>query len=211
MATASSPAGKCAGPQLASDEDIARTFREYDTNDDKSISVVELKHALTKLKLRVADSDVEALVRKIDTDQSNSISLDEFKTFYREREATLYTAFTALNHGSRQTTGINAASLRSGLGIMNLKASDDEIRRFVGLLDLNRDGHVSFEEFRNFMLLLPPTNARAAFDTCRDSMFIQHSNGEYSPPLDCAQARLPSQLHGALALLLSPVCAQLIG
>ena len=207
MSTASSSGG----PLLASDEDIARTFREYDTNDDKSISVVELKQALTKLKLRVADSDVEALVRRIDTDQSNTISLEEFKTFYRQREATLYTAFTALNNGSPQMTGINAASLRSGLGVMNLKASDDEIRRFVQLLDLNRDGQVSFQEFRNFMLLLPPTNARAVFDTCRDSMFIQHSNGEYSPPLDFVQARLPSQLHGALALLLSPVCAQLIG
>jgi Ca2+-binding EF-hand superfamily protein len=211
MATSSSPTGRCTGPLLASDADIARTFREYDTNDDKSISVAELKQALSKLKLRVAESDLEALVHKIDTDKSNTISFDEFKTFYREREATLYTAFTTLNDGSRQIAGITAASLRSGLGVMNLKASDDEIRQFVRLLDRNRDGLVSFDEFRNFMLLLPPTNARAVFDTCRDSMYIQHSNGEYSPPLDFVQARLPSQLQGALGVLLSPVSAQLIG
>jgi len=97
------------------------------------------------------------------------------------------------------------------LGVMNLKASDDEIRRFVGPLDLNRDGHVSFEEFRNFMLLLPPTNARAAFDTCRDIHVHPAFQRGILAAVGLRAARLPSQLHGALALLLSPVCAQLVG
>ena len=199
------------GPVCATDEEIARTFKDLDTNDDKSLSVAELKQALSKLKLRVADSDLQALVCRIDTDKSNTVSLDEFKAFYREREATLYTAFIDLNASCQQTSALTAASLRGGLSVMNLKASDDEIRKFIQRLDRNKDGQVSFDEFRDCLLLLPPTNARAVFDTFRDSMYIQHSIGEYSPPLDLVQVRLPSQLHGALGILLSPVSAQLIG
>lgn len=211
MTTAVSPVAVSNGSLLATDSDIAQTFREYDTNDDKSLSVLELKQVLTKLKLRVADSDLQALLSKIDTDQSNTISFDEFKTFYREREAVLYTAFTTLNYGNAHSSALTAASLRGGLNVMNLKVSDDEIRKFIQRLDRNKDGQVSFDEFRDCLLLLPQTNARAVFDSFRDSMFIQHSNSEYSPPLDLAPAQLHSRLQGALGMLLSPVSAQLIG
>jgi solute carrier family 25 phosphate transporter 23/24/25/41 len=211
MTTTVSSAAKGERPLLATDADIVRTFQEYDTNDDKSLSVLELKQALTTLKLRVADSDLQTLLSRIDTDKSNSISFDEFKTFYREREATLYTAWTTLNAGNTDSSGLTAAGLRGGLSLMNLKVSDDEIRKFIRHLDRNKDGQVSFDEFRECLLFLPQTSARAVFDSCRDSMYIQHSNGEYSPPLDLVQARLPSRLQGAFGMLLSPVSAQLIG
>lgn len=199
------------GPLRATEEEIARTFRDYDTNDDKSLSVSEIKQALAKLKLRVADTDLQALVCKIDTDKSNTVSFEEFKAFYREREETLYTAFVNLNSSHQRNSVLTAASVRGGLSAMNLKASDEEIRKFIQRLDRNQDGHVSFDEFRDCLLLLPPTNARAVFDTFRDSMYIQHSIGEYSPPLDLVPAHAPSQLRGALGVLISPVSAQLIG
>ena len=75
----------------------------------------------------------------------------------------------------------------------------------------DKDEQVSFNEFRDCMLLLPSTSARAVFDTFRDALYIHHSQSEYSPPLDLAQARVPAQLQGALDVLLSPVSAQLIG
>ena len=209
--SASSAAALLEGSLLATNAEIARTFKEYDTNDDNSLSVLELQQALKKLKLRVSDSDMQALVSRIDTDKSSTISFDEFKTFYREREAVLYTAFAALNAGNTQSSALTAASVRGGLSLMNLKVSDDEIRKFIRKLDQNKDGQVSFHEFRECLLFLPQTNARAVFDSCRDSMYIQHSNAEYSPPLDMVQARLPSQLQGAIGMLLSPVFAQIVG
>ena len=75
----------------------------------------------------------------------------------------------------------------------------------------NQDEQVSFNEFRDCMLLLPSTSARAVFDTFRDAMYIHHSQSEYSPPLDLVPARVPAPLQGALGALLSPVAGQLIG
>jgi Ca2+-binding EF-hand superfamily protein len=193
------------------DAAIERAFNDFDTNKDRSLSISELRQALLKLKLRASESDLRALVRKIDTDSSDAISFEEFRSFYRQRESTLYAAFTVLNSGGQPNSGLTAASLRSGLSVMKLRASDEDIRKFIQVLDRNNDGRVSFEEFRDCMLLLPPTNARAVFDTCRDMVHIQHSNGEYTPPLDLAQVQPPSELRGFLGMLLAPVSAQLIG
>ena len=146
MATPSPPDAQTGQNSLArvaaTDAEIEGIFRDYDTNDDKSLSVSEVKQVFKKLKVRVTDSDLQALMRTIDTDGSNGISLDEFKMFYHEREAALYEAFTTLNAGSKQDSGLTAASLRGGLSVMNLKASDDDIRTFIERLDRDKDGQV---------------------------------------------------------------------
>ena len=127
----------------ATDVEIERIFRDYDTNGDKSLSISEVKQVFRTLKVRVTDGDLQALMHKMDTDNSNGISIDEFKMFYHEREAALYAAFTTLNAGSKLGSGLTAASLRGGLSVMNLNASDDEVRMFIERLDRDKDGQVA--------------------------------------------------------------------
>ncbi len=157
---------------LSSEEDIKAIFNSIDTDKNGSISTEEFEKCLYDKKIPVNKSYIQELYARIDGDNNMSINLKEFSEFYRQREKELWAAYEVLSehvpNGSEKTKRqLKSDTLRKGLNKLAMKASDDEIRRFVVMLDANGDGNIHFDEFRSVLLLLPAINARASFDLFR--------------------------------------------
>jgi len=66
----------------ASDADIAKIFKAFDTSGDGFISEAELEAALAKGGKKVNAKQVQEILKAVDTNHDSKVSLDEFKKVF---------------------------------------------------------------------------------------------------------------------------------
>ncbi|CAM9920209.1 unnamed protein product [Scytosiphon promiscuus] len=125
-------------------------FREIDADNNGSICVDELKMVVKKEGLEYIEEEVVEMMRGVDVDGSDSIEWEEFlaATIDRNvviREDNVRRAFEYFDvEGSGSITFAN---------LVQIFGSEDHAREIVGAgdIDLNGDGEISFDEFRQMM------------------------------------------------------------
>lgn len=106
----------------------------------------------------------------MDQDGDTHVSLEEFVVFYRQRVAALRAAYDEMCRlsDSKHGKGLTAAAVRIALRRLGQPIADENLTALLELADADKDGRLSFAEFRDFLLLLPcDNNARAVFDNLR--------------------------------------------
>ncbi|KAL3421034.1 Calcium-binding mitochondrial carrier SAL1 [Phlyctema vagabunda] len=141
--------------QNSRDARIEQLWRKLDTQNKGRLDVHGLRKGLRKIDhpLKNADDMLHDVVRAVDTNGDGVIQYEEFRKFVEETESELLSLFRSIDRdhdGRIDKTELQTAFKRAGLAVPNSKLS-----QFFEEVDLNNDGYITFEEWRNFLLFLP--------------------------------------------------------
>lgn len=139
-----------------SDEDIRSVFVVFDTDGTGVIDATELLHALKSLGWqRITEADVSRLMASVgkDTRAGEGLSFTEFADVVRQKQKLadgpeeILAAFRLFDKSG--TGRLSAADLKSaGERATGKVVPDRMVAEIMRLADLDRDGHLCFDEFR---------------------------------------------------------------
>ncbi|CCX35433.1 putative Calcium dependent mitochondrial carrier protein [Taphrina deformans PYCC 5710] len=138
------------------DARIRHLFNTLDTRaQNKICSIDDLRQGLRELghPLEAADTLLQEVFDHIDSGQDGVITFQEFKDFVLETEDKLRRLFQqidVLNQGRLKKFEIQRALHKAGV-----HHTDARMNHFFEAMDLNNDGYITFEEWRDFLLFLP--------------------------------------------------------
>jgi len=149
---------------LEKKSDIAAIFDQLDADGSGEIDESEIRQGLSKLGLPSGDDYVADLLGGYDTDNSKTVSKDEFLRYVKDKEQAMVKVFKNLDKDGSGT--ISHDEIVECMKQMGITASDSDGKRMVELLDANKDGIVSFDEFKRYCSLLPAAQLRSNAAYC---------------------------------------------
>lgn len=133
-------------------------FKFFDDNNDKGLSLEELKDGMKGVGSSFSDKEVEAFFHKYDRDENGIIDFDEFLAMCidlnksNESEQAVAKLFSAVDQDKNRS--LSHAELRKGIAQYTGKPVDnEEVAALIKQLDIDGDGEVSYEEFTNNLLV----------------------------------------------------------
>merc|ERR1719495_1823265 len=115
-------------------QEVQAAFQKFDVNKDGKISCEELKNGLNGTGFRVNDQEVQTIFAMADVDGDGEISMEEFSTLLGGGESS-----SKSQQGSTKSSG--SIQFRS----------IDELKNAFRRFDVNSDGHLDRNEFRQLV------------------------------------------------------------
>ncbi|CAN1133358.1 Calcium-dependent mitochondrial ATP-magnesium/phosphate carrier protein 2 [Linum perenne] len=129
-------------------------------NPIKKSGPVIMDHVLLALRETKEERDIPAeykyakdLLKVCDANRDGRVDYQEFKRYMDDKELELYRIFQAIDvehNGCILPEELWDALVKAGIQI-----DDEELARFVEHVDKDNDGIITFEEWRDFLLLYP--------------------------------------------------------
>ncbi|KAI8373663.1 mitochondrial carrier domain-containing protein [Blakeslea trispora] len=88
-----------------------------------------------------------------DTAQDGIIDYQEFRTYVLEKEKELWRLFSEINKSGDHR--IHPSELESALKNAGIHVTNQDIEDFMQVIDTEGNGYIDFQEWRDFLLLLP--------------------------------------------------------
>ncbi|KAG0213779.1 hypothetical protein BGX31_001213, partial [Mortierella sp. GBA43] len=88
-----------------------------------------------------------------DEDDDGHVRYDDFEVFVEEKEERLWNLFREIDHNNDNE--IQPEELQASLAKAGINLSDADLQRFIKAMDKDGDGMIDFEEWRDFLVLLP--------------------------------------------------------
>ncbi|KAL2222125.1 putative calcium dependent mitochondrial carrier protein [Thermoascus aurantiacus ATCC 26904] len=137
------------------DRRIAKLWETLDARREGQIGFSGLKKGLRKIDhpLKNADNMLRSVMQAVDTNGDGQIQYDEFRVFVDYAEKELWKLFESID---RNRNGeIDKGELRVAFAKAGVTVSNAKLDEFFADVDTNRDGVISYEEWRDFLLFLP--------------------------------------------------------
>ncbi|KAK0634739.1 mitochondrial carrier domain-containing protein [Bombardia bombarda] len=106
--------------------------------------------------MKNADEMLKEIIKVVDTSGDGKIQYEEFRVFVETAERQLLMLFRSIDRdrdGRLNKEELRAAFQRAGMSIPNRR-----LNGFFDEMDMNHDGFISFDEWRDFLLFVPTTN-----------------------------------------------------
>jgi calcium-dependent protein kinase len=141
-------------------KDLRNIFKELDENGDGTLSYDEIRKGFVKFYKdeKIAEKEMEEIIKKIDQDGNDCIEYEEFirATVNLEvllTERNLMLAFKAFDKNN--DSELSHQEIKSALGVIELgeeENNNDIIKQIIAEIDINNDGNISFQEFKQLMI-----------------------------------------------------------
>ncbi|KAL5254815.1 hypothetical protein ACHWQZ_G014299 [Mnemiopsis leidyi] len=137
------------------ENEIKGFFMRYDTDENGMLDLDELQKLFASFNVVALQEDIKAFFDRVDTDHDGTVDYDELMTYIEEILAEKYTnedlisAFNLIDEdGSGEVSHeeVALAMAKADVGIPH-----HEIMYLLEEADLNRDGRISFSEFRSLL------------------------------------------------------------
>ncbi|KAJ8062866.1 hypothetical protein OCU04_008120 [Sclerotinia nivalis] len=143
--------------QNARDNRVEQLWRKLDTKQRGEINLQELQKGLRRIDhpLKDAGDMLRDVVKAMDKNGDEVIQYEEFRLFVEKTEKELFVLFQGIDrdHDNRlDKDELQVAFKKAGLTI-----SKPKLDLFFTEVDMNNDGYITFDEWRNFLLFLPAT------------------------------------------------------
>lgn len=97
---------------------------------------------------------VTDLLAKCDTAQDGIIDYQEFRTYVLEKEKDLWQLFAEINK-SDDDYRLHPKDLENALKAAGIHVTNEDIENFMHVIDVDGNGYIDFQDWRDFLLLLP--------------------------------------------------------
>ncbi|XP_030572300.1 calcium-binding mitochondrial carrier protein SCaMC-1-B isoform X1 [Drosophila novamexicana] len=136
------------------EERLERIFNQLDRDGDGKIDIHDLSAALHEFGM----SSVYAVkfLQQSDKNQSGNVGFAEFLHYVREHEKNLCLQFSHLD--KNRDGKVDLEELISAFKDLGLEIDIDEARKLLSRMDKDGSLNISFNEWRDFMLLAPSTD-----------------------------------------------------
>ena len=128
---------------------LNEAFFLIDQDNDKSISINEVRLLLRALGVFISENEIDKLKSELES-QGNLVTYDKFKKIYKKRlksnlsKSDLYDAFRYFDNDS--TGKINLNILKHGLMTLGEPLSNEEMKILEEELNLDENGDIDYDE-----------------------------------------------------------------
>ncbi|KAI0485837.1 mitochondrial carrier domain-containing protein [Xylaria cf. heliscus] len=141
------------------DARIEKLWKQLDYQGKGELDWKGLQRGLKKIDhpLKHADEMLKTIIKTVDTNGDGKIQYEEFRVFVEAAERQLFHLFRSIDrdkNGKLDKEELQAAFHKAGLAVPNRRLDE-----FFADIDHNRDGFISYEEWRNFLLFMTNTNS----------------------------------------------------
>lgn len=140
-------------------EEVGHSFDIFDTDKSGSISEDEFKELMRKLGADVEHMHFDSLIKSLDAKEDGEVDRDEFIAWYQfysekkdkhetmaEMAEEMFEMFNPHGHGE-----LTIGELKREIDALNMGFKQEELAAILHELDKDRSGHVSAEEFEEFL------------------------------------------------------------
>ncbi|KAH8158096.1 hypothetical protein CIB48_g10156 [Xylaria polymorpha] len=147
------------------DARIEKLWKQLDYQGKGELDWKGLQRGLKKIDhpLKHADKMLKSIIKAVDTNGDGKIQYEEFRVFVEAAERQLFHLFRSIDrdkNGKLDKEELQAAFHKTGLAVPNRRLDE-----FFADIDHNRDGFISYEEWRNFLLFMTNTNSTTTLHT----------------------------------------------
>jgi len=137
------------------DKRVEELWRKLDPAGQGELDFKGLQKGLKRIDhpLKNADQMLKAIIAIVDTSGDGKIQYEEFRIFVEAAEKQLLLLFRSIDRdkdGRLNKNELQAAFRRAGLSVPNKRLSG-----FFDEIDMNNDGFITFDEWRDFLLFMP--------------------------------------------------------
>ncbi|CAI0449778.1 unnamed protein product [Linum tenue] len=132
---------------------IRSLFNFFDVGNAGYLDYAQIETGLSALQIPPEYKYARDLLKVCDANRDGRVDYTEFKRYMDDKELELYRIFEAIDvehNGCILPEELWDALVKSGIQI-----DDEELARFVEHVDKDNDGIITFEEWRDFLLLYP--------------------------------------------------------
>ncbi|OJJ88587.1 uncharacterized protein ASPGLDRAFT_42167 [Aspergillus glaucus CBS 516.65] len=137
------------------DQRVDKLWETLGARKEGLIDLNGLKRGLKKIDhpLKNADDMLRSILVAVDTNGDGHIDFSEFRAFVDHTESGLWKLFQSIdrnNNGKIDKADLKAAFSKSGVTVSSVKLNE-----FFWDVDKNKDGVITYEEWRDFLLFMP--------------------------------------------------------
>lgn len=132
---------------------IRSLFNFFDTANAGYLDYAQIEAGLSALQIPADYKYAKELLRVCDANRDGRVDYQEFRRYMDDKELELYRIFQAIDvehNGCILPEELYDALVKAGIEI-----DDDELASFVERVDKDSNGIITFEEWRDFLLLYP--------------------------------------------------------
>lgn len=139
-------------------QDLRNIFKELDENGDGTLSFDEIKKGFKKFYSdeKIAEKELDDIMKRIDQDNNECIEYEEFirATVNLDILLTEENLKLAFQHFDKDHSGsLTPDEIKVALGLIETGVDDkDVIKKIIAEIDINGDGNICFDEFRELMI-----------------------------------------------------------
>ncbi|KAM0554717.1 hypothetical protein ACHAPJ_006788 [Fusarium lateritium] len=143
-------------PQNSRDARVEELWASLEPDRTGELDLKGLRKGLRRIDhpMKNADDMLKRIMDEVDANGDGKIQYDEFRKFVENAERQLFALFRSIDkdgNGKLDKLELQTAFKNAGLTLSNRRLSE-----FFDDMDLNNDGYVTFDEWRNFLLFMPP-------------------------------------------------------
>ncbi|KAL2018521.1 hypothetical protein VTK56DRAFT_733 [Thermocarpiscus australiensis] len=151
-------------PQNQRDKRVEELWRKLDPAGHGELDFKGLKRGLRRIDhpLKNADQMLKTIISLVDTNGDGKIQYEEFRVFVEAAEKQLLLLFRSIDRdkdGRLNKQELKAAFQRAGLSVPTRRLTG-----FFEKIDMNNDGFISFDEWRDFLLFMPTNHDGSALE-----------------------------------------------
>lgn len=137
------------------DERVEELWRKLDPQGHGELDFKGLQKGLRRIDhpMKNADEMLKTIFKLVDTSGDGKVQYEEFRVFIEAAERQLRLLFRSIDEDHDGRLGkdeLRAAFQSAGLAVPMRRLND-----FFNEIDTNRDGYITFDEWRDFLLFMP--------------------------------------------------------
>ncbi|XP_062105290.1 calcium-dependent mitochondrial ATP-magnesium/phosphate carrier protein 2-like [Humulus lupulus] len=132
---------------------IRSLFNFFDTANGGYLDYSQIESGLSALQIPPHYKYAKDLLSVCDSNQDGRVDYHEFKRYMDDKELQLYLIFQSID--IEHNGSISPEELWDALLAAGIEIDEDELARFVERMDKDNNGVITFEEWRDFLLLYP--------------------------------------------------------
>ena len=138
-------------------KDLTAIFRQLDTDGNGTLSYEEIKQGFNKYygENKISEKEFNDIMNAIDKDKNKCIEYEEFIAATINLDMLLSDKYLRLAFNSYDKDGsqlLSVDEIKKALGLIEGNEDNEVIKNIIKEIDLNGDGQISFDEFKQLML-----------------------------------------------------------